>query len=80
MGVRDALLDVGDGLARVEVLRARLAAVHDGVAAVELERVVQGAEPLVRHLVAGVLDPPCGKAAGRAPVPSRGDPRVAEGG
>ena len=60
MGPRDALLDVGDGLARVEVLRAGLAAVHDGVAAVELEAVVEGGNSLLGELVARVLDPAVG--------------------
>ena len=58
MGVRQLFLDVGNCLAGVEVLRAGLGAVHDGVAAVELEAVVERLEPLLGELIPGVLDPP----------------------
>jgi hypothetical protein len=58
--VRHSLLDLGNGLSRIEVLRADLGAVHDGVAPVELEGVVEVVQPLRRHLVAGILDPPVG--------------------
>jgi len=54
----DLLLDVSDGLAGVQVFWAGLGAVHDGVAAVQLEGVVQLRQPLFRELVARVLDPP----------------------
>jgi len=47
-------LDVGDGLGRVEMLGAGLGAVHDGVAAVEPERVLEVVEPLAGRLVARV--------------------------
>ena len=39
-------LDLGDGLGGVEALRAGLGAIHDGVAAVEPERVLEIVEPL----------------------------------
>ena len=58
MGFGDFLFDVRDGFSRVQVLGAGLGAVHDGVAAVELERVVELREPLLGELVARVLDPP----------------------
>ena len=62
-------LDVGDGLGRVEVFRAGLGAVHDGVAAVEPERVFQIVEPLAGRLVARVGDPAVGlQERGRAEI------------
>src|SRR6516165_2157245 len=50
-------LDLGDGLGGVEALRAGLGAVHDGVAAIEPERVLELVEPLAGCLVAAVHDP-----------------------
>src|SRR6266404_9567970 len=50
-------LQLGNRLGRVEALRAGLGAVHDGVAAVEPERVLEIVEPLAGGLVAGILDP-----------------------
>src|SRR5712691_3043974 len=51
------LLDLGDCLGRIEVLRAGVRAVHDGVAAIEPERVLEIVEPLAGRLVAAVDDP-----------------------
>ena len=52
---------LGDGLARVEVFGARFGAVHDGVAAIQLEGVVERLEALLGVLVARIIDPtePC---------------------
>ena len=50
-------LEFGDRLGGVEALRAGFGAVHDGVAAVEPERVFEIVEPLAGGLVAGILDP-----------------------
>src|SRR5580692_12670055 len=50
-------LDLGDGLGRVEVFWTGLGAIHDGVAAVEAERVFQIVEPLAGRLVARIHDP-----------------------
>ena len=58
MRLGDPLFDVRDGLAGVQVLGAGLGAVHDGVAAVQLEGVVQLRQTLFRELVPRVLDPP----------------------
>mmetsp|Transcript_36413 Transcript_36413/g.114130 ORF Transcript_36413/g.114130 Transcript_36413/m.114130 type:complete len:295 (-) Transcript_36413:144-1028(-) len=78
---RHALLDVRNGLARVEVLRARLAAVHDGVTPVELEGVVQLLEALLGDGVAAVLDPPEGlHEHGRPEVGVRVPPVARAGG
>src|SRR5262249_35686424 len=53
-------LDLGDGLGGVEALRAGLGAVHDGVAAVEAERILEIVEALSGRLVAAVLEPAVG--------------------
>src|ERR1700738_1419847 len=50
-------LELGDGFRRVEALRACLGAVHDGVAAIEPERVFKIVEPFAGGLVAWILDP-----------------------
>src|ERR1700737_3894522 len=50
-------LELGNGFRRVEALRARLGAVHDGVAAIEPERVFQIVEPLAGGFVTRILDP-----------------------
>lgn len=44
--LNEHLLDLSDGLGRVEVLRAGLGAIQDGMAAVEPERVFKIVEPL----------------------------------
>src|SRR5258708_12421375 len=50
-------LELGDGFRGVEALRARLGAVHDGVAAVEPERVLEIVESFAGGLIAGILHP-----------------------
>src|ERR1700732_4764627 len=47
----------GDGLGRIEALRAGLGAVHDGVATVEPERIFNIVEPFADGFIAAVLDP-----------------------
>src|ERR1044071_3292373 len=54
------LLDFGDRLRRIEALRAGLGAVHDGVAAIEPERVLEIVEALALGLVAAVAQPAIG--------------------
>src|SRR5262245_10696906 len=54
------LLDLGNGLGRIETLRTGPGAVHDGVAAIEAERVLEIVEPLAGRLVAAVGDPAIG--------------------
>ncbi len=46
------LLELDDRLGRVEALRAGLGAVHDGVTAVQPERVLERVEALAGRLVA----------------------------
>src|SRR5262245_21605152 len=54
------LLDLADRLRRVETLRAGVGAVHDRVATVETERILEVVEPLARRLVAAVGEPAIG--------------------
>src|SRR6266404_5935891 len=50
-------LEFGDGLGRIEALRAGLGAVHDGVATIKPERVLEIVESFAGGFVAAVLDP-----------------------
>src|SRR6185437_10332497 len=68
-------LDLGDRLGGIEALRAGLGAVHDRVAAVELEWIVERIEALAGLLVARVDDPaPRLQQRRRAHVPLRVPP------
>ena len=51
------LLDFRDRLGRVQSLRASIRAIHDGVAAVEPERVFEIVETFACCLIAAVVDP-----------------------
>ena len=55
--ISNGLLDVSNRLTGVETLGAHLGAVHDGVASVQLERIVQEVQALLSELVSAVLDP-----------------------
>src|SRR5712672_3175090 len=69
------LLDLGDGLRRIEALGAGLGAIHDGVAAIEPERILELVEPLARGLVAAVGEPAVGlQQDGGAEVALAGPP------
>jgi hypothetical protein len=50
--LHDQLLDRADRLRRVQRLRARVGTVHNRVAAIQLERVLQRIQSLARVLVA----------------------------
>src|SRR5690606_12867369 len=54
------LLDLCNGLGRIQTLRAGAGAVHDGVAAIETEGVFQRVEALAGCLVAAVDEPAIG--------------------
>src|SRR3546814_17505238 len=54
------LLDLRDRLGRVQALRASARAIHDGVAAVQLERLFQIVQALAGSFVARVADPAVG--------------------
>src|SRR5215218_10828759 len=58
------LLDLGDGLGRIQALRAGIRAVHDRVAAIEPERIMQVVEALAGVLVAAVDKPAIGLEQG----------------
>src|SRR5215472_2256901 len=49
--------DLGDRLGRIETLRAGFGAIHDGVAAVEAERIFEIVEASSGRFVAAVLEP-----------------------
>jgi len=55
------LLDLRDRLRGVQILRARLGAIHDRVAAVQPERVFEFIEPFAGCLVARIDDPAIGR-------------------
>src|ERR1700712_3767717 len=59
------LLDFRDGLGRIQPLRAGVRAVHNRVAAIEPERIMQVVEPLARGFVARVDEPAIGLEQGR---------------
>ena len=54
------MFDMGDCLGRVQTLGAGLGAVHDGVAAIELEGILQLVQTLRRGLITAVDDPAIG--------------------
>src|SRR5476651_1366244 len=54
------LLDLADRLGRVEAFGTGLGAVHDGVAAIEAERILERVEPRAGLLVAAVGEPAIG--------------------
>merc|ERR1711924_539979 len=62
------LLDLADGLARVQVFRARFRAVHDRVASVQLEGVVQSFQAFLTHVIPRILDPPISLQDGRPKI------------
>src|SRR5262245_60802204 len=53
-------LDLGDSLGRIETLRTGFGAIHDGVAAVEAERIFEIVEAPSRRLVPAVPEPAMG--------------------
>jgi hypothetical protein len=58
--VDHGLLQHGDFFRRIESLRAGFRAIHDGMAAIEPERVFEIIEPFAGGLVTRVLDPAIG--------------------
>ena len=73
----DQLLDLGDRLGRVEALGADVRAVHDRVAAIEAERVLELVEPLAGRLVAAVGEPAIGLEQDRRAEELVGVPPIA---
>src|SRR5207302_203513 len=63
----EELLDLVDGARRIQVLGARVDAIHDGVAAEQAVRILEVVEALGARLVAGVREEPIGlQQPGRA--------------
>ena len=54
------LLDFGNGLGRVEALRADLGAIHNGVTAIEFERVIERIEAFFGLIIARIRQPAIG--------------------
>src|ERR1700722_1733561 len=61
------LLDFGDGLGGIEILGARFRAVHDGMAAVQTERILEVIEALAGRLIPAIDDPSVGRQQRRGP-------------
>src|SRR6185312_10599299 len=80
LAVNHHLLDLGDRLRRIEVLRTGLGAIHYGVAPIQPEWVFEIIEPLARGLVAAVDDPAIGRKQGRGAQVSIAVPPVAGAG
>jgi len=55
------LLDFADGLGRIEIFRACLGAIHDGMAAIQPKRILEIIEALAGRLIAAVDDPTVGR-------------------
>src|SRR5260370_20711587 len=78
--VADEPLELGDGLGGVEALRAGLGAVHDGVAAVEAERILEIVEALSGRLIPTVLEPAVGLKQRSGPEETLAVPPIARAG
>ena len=57
MHCQETILDLGNGLGRVQVLGARLGAVQDTVASVQLEGIIQCLKTLFGKLITRVINP-----------------------
>src|SRR3954452_22739463 len=73
----DHLLCLGDCLRRVETLRADVRAVHDGVAAIETERIFELVEPLAGRFIAAVGKPAISLKQDRGPQEAVAVPPIA---
>src|SRR5437868_6324611 len=70
-------LDFGDRFCGVQVLRAGTGAVHDGVAAVEAERIFEIVEAIAGRFVATVVEPSARLQQRRWPEETIGIPPIA---
>src|SRR5216684_965084 len=73
-------LELGNRLGGIEALRAGLGAVHDGVATIEPERVLEIVEPLAGGFVARILDPSRGLQQRGRPQEALAVPPIARAG
>mgnify|MGYP007002851536 CR=1 FL=1 len=71
------LLDLGDCLCRVQSLRTNARAIHDGVAPIQAERILERVETFAGHLVAAVGEPAIGLEQDRRPQELIGVPPIA---
>src|SRR5215475_4347609 len=71
------LLDFGNGAGGVQVLGAHIRAVHDGMAAIETERVFQLIEPLAAGFITAVDNPAVGSQERRGAEEALAVPPVA---
>src|SRR5665213_1762454 len=74
------LFDFGDRARRIEILRAHVRTIHNGVAAIKLEGVVELIEALTGGLIAAVDDPAVGGQQGGRPEETVTVPPVAGAG
>src|SRR5229473_2507818 len=72
--------DLGNGLGRIEMLRACLGAIHDGVTAVEAEGIFEIVEALAGRFVAAVLQPSVGLQKRGGPEKTLAVPPIARTG
>src|SRR5262245_17366611 len=77
---REQLLDLADCLGGIQILRTRFGAVHDRVAAVQPERILQRIESLAGRFVAAVDDPAVGGEQRGGPEKAIAVPPVARAG
>jgi hypothetical protein len=54
------LLDLADGACRVQILWASFRAIHDRVATIQAERILELIKPITRSFVATIDDPTIG--------------------
>src|SRR5688572_33505144 len=71
------LLDLGDRLGRIEILRAGFRAIHDGVAAIQPEWIFQFVQSFTSCLVTAVDDPAIRRQQRRRPEKAVAVPPVA---
>src|SRR5436190_14244745 len=74
------LLDFGDGLRGVQILRAGFGAVHDRMAAIQAERIFEIVQPFAGSLVARIDDPAVCREQGGGPEVAIAVPPVARTG
>jgi len=65
------LLDFADGFGGIEILRARLGAIHDGMASIQAKWIFEIIEALAGRLVPAVDYPPKGRSSAAGPNTDR---------
>src|SRR3954471_10469246 len=80
MALEHHLLDLRDGLRGIEILRTGLGAVHDRVAAIQPEGILEIVETFAERFVTRVDDPAIGREQRRGPEIALAVPPVARAG